>query len=123
MKYLVQMKLVSSSRPATPQEGIAFIEQTILPTLELCKMLEAEKKIIAGGAVSGSIALSLLVSAESAQEVDDLVTSLPVWPRMETTVTPLNSFEGRMQALRPRLDELKRQIPDMATDQRRLAKR
>lgn len=123
MKYLVQMKLTSSGRPATPEEGVAFIEQIILPTLELCKTLEAEKKIIAGGVVSGSIALSLLVRAESAQEVDDLVTSLPVWPRMETTVTPLNSFEGRMQALRPRLDELKRQIRDTATVERRPAKR
>lgn len=115
MKYLVQMKLASSSRPATPQEGIAFIEQIILPTLELCKKLEAEKRIIAGGPVSGSVALSLVVNADSAQEVDDIVTSLPVWPRMETTVTPLNSFEGRMQAVRVRLDELKRQIHNTAT--------
>ena len=110
MKYRVQMKLASSSRPSTPQEGIAFIEQIILPTLELCKKLEAEKRIVAGGPVSGSVALSLLVNAESAQEVDDLVTSLPVWPRMETTVTPLNSFEGRMQTVRTRLNELKQQL-------------
>jgi muconolactone delta-isomerase len=111
MKYLVQMKLVNSNRPATPEEGVAFIEQIILPTLELCGKFEAEKRIIAGGPVSGSIALSLIVNAESAQEVDDLLTSLPVWSRMETTVTPLNSFEGRMQTVRTRLDELKRQIP------------
>jgi muconolactone delta-isomerase len=117
MKYLVQMKLANSSRPATPQEGIVFIEQVILPTLELCRKLEAEKRIIAGGPVSGSVALSLLVSAESAQEVDDLVTSLPVWPRMETTVTPLNSFEGRMQTVRARLDELKQQVRDVTTVQ------
>ena len=112
MKYLVQMKLANSSRPATPQEGIAFIEQVILPTLERCKKLEAEGRIISGGVVSGSIALSLLVSAESAQEVDDLLTSLPVWPRMETTVTPLNTFDGRAQAVRARLDELKQHIRD-----------
>jgi hypothetical protein len=86
MKYLVQMKLANPSRPATPQEGIIFMEQFILPTLELCKRLEAERKILAGGPASGAVALSLIVSAESSQELDDLIMGLPVWPRMETTL-------------------------------------
>jgi len=107
MNYLVQMKL--AARPATPQEGIVFIEQSILPTLELCKKLEAEKKIVAGGPVSGAIALALMVSAESTQEVDDLLTSLPAWPRMETTVTPLTTFGGRIPTVRTRLEQLKAQ--------------
>lgn len=107
MNYLVQLKL--ASRPDTPQEGAVFIEQFILPTLELCKRLEAEKKIVAGGPLSGTIALSLIVSAESVQELDDLIMSLPVWPRMETTVTPLTTFDFRMQAVRTRLEQLKSQ--------------
>jgi muconolactone delta-isomerase len=110
MNYLVQLKL--ASRPDTPQEGIVFIEQFILPTLELCKRLEAEKKIVAGGPLSGAVALSLILSAESAQELDDLITSLPVWPRMETTVTPLSTFDVRMQAVRARLEQLKAQGGD-----------
>ena len=105
MNYLVQLKL--ANRPADPEEGIVFIEQFIVPTLELCKKLEAEKKIVAGGPLSGAIALSLVVSAESVQELDDLITSLPVWPRMETTVTPLTTFDGRMQTVRARLEQLK----------------
>ncbi|HTT23962.1 MAG TPA: muconolactone Delta-isomerase family protein [Candidatus Sulfotelmatobacter sp.] len=107
MNYLVQLKLVE--RPATPQEGIVFIEQFILPTLELCKKLEAEKKIAAGGPLSGAIAIALIVSADSAQELDDVISSLPVWPRMETTVTPLTTFDGRMQTVRARLAQLKTQ--------------
>ncbi len=105
MNYLVQLKL--ADRPTTPQEGIVFIEQFILPTLELCKKLEAEKTIVAGGPLSGAIALSLIVDAESAQELDNLISSLPVWPQMETTVTPLSTFDVRMQAVRARLDQLK----------------
>jgi muconolactone delta-isomerase len=107
MNYLVQMNLANSSRPGTPKEGIDFIEQYILPTLELCNKLEGEKKILAGGPVSGAVALSLIVSAASVQELDDLLTSIPVWPRMETTVTPLNSFDGRASAIRARLEHLK----------------
>jgi len=37
MKYLVQMKLASSNRPATPQEGIAFIEQILSNSVESLK--------------------------------------------------------------------------------------
>jgi hypothetical protein len=81
----------------------------ILPTLELCKRLEAEKQIVAGGPLSGAVALSLIVSAESAQELDDLPTSLPVWPRMETTVAPLSTFDERTQAVRARLEQLRRE--------------
>lgn len=107
MNYLVQLKL--ANRPANQQEGAVFIEQFILPTLELCKKLEAERKIVAGGPLSGAIALSLIVSAESAQELDKVITSLPVWPLMETTVTPLSTFDVRMQAVRARLQQLKAQ--------------
>ena len=105
MKYLVQQKLVN--RPTSPQDGIVFMEQVILPTLELCKKLEAEKRIVAGGPLSGAIALSLIVDAESAHELDNLISGLPVWPQMETTVTPLSSFDIRIQAVRTRLAELK----------------
>jgi muconolactone delta-isomerase len=107
MNYLVQLKL--ANRPANQQEGAVFIERFILPTLELCKKLEAEQKIVAGGPLSGAIALSLIVNAGSVQELDSVVTSLPVWPLMETTITPLSTFDVRMQAVRARLEQLKAQ--------------
>jgi hypothetical protein len=40
------MKLVPQGRPATSEEGTAFIEHYIFPTLELCKKLQDEKKPI-----------------------------------------------------------------------------
>jgi muconolactone delta-isomerase len=107
MQYFGQLKLSGSVRPTTQVDGIAFIEQYIFPTLELCKKLQQEKKIIAGGPQSGTVALALIVNAESERELDDLITSLPVWPHMETEVTPLTSFDGRMQSLLPRLENLK----------------
>jgi len=41
--------------------------------------------------------------------LDDVVSSLPVWPRMETTITPLTTFDGRIQTVRARLAQLKTQ--------------
>jgi muconolactone delta-isomerase len=81
-----------------------------LPTLERCKELESEKKILAGGPMNAAIGLVLIVAAESARELDDLITSLPVWPRMETEVTPLTTFEGRREVLRPGLEQVRPQM-------------
>jgi hypothetical protein len=100
------MRLADPSRPNTPQEGLALIEQYILPTLELCRKYEQENKIIAGGPTSAAIGLILIVEAGSAAELDQIVTSLPVWARMHTTVTPLTTFEGRAGALKPTRERL-----------------
>src|SRR5215471_16870279 len=56
-----------------------------------------------------AIGLALVVRAESIQELDDVLESLPIWPLMQTTVIPLTSFEGRRAAGRRRLeDEVRR---------------
>jgi muconolactone delta-isomerase len=111
MQYLVQLRLKSGASPKTREEGVAFIEQSIYPTLELGKKLQEEKKILAGGPVSGTVALALIVSADSPKELDDLVTGLPVWPLMDTEVTPLSTFDARKQTLLPRLDQAKALAP------------
>ena len=95
MQYLVQMKLADSVRPKNPEDTIAFINRYVFPTLEVCEKLLKEKKIVAGGPLGGAIALAVVVSAESIQELDDILESLPLWPMMQTTVIPLTTFAGR----------------------------
>jgi hypothetical protein len=46
--------------------------------------------------------------------VDEIVEGLPIWPWMEPTITPLTSFDGRMAALRPRLERLKPRLHQKA---------
>src|SRR5215469_11626109 len=105
MQYLVQMRIVPQSRPMSKEEGKVFFDEFIHPTLELCKKLQDEKKILAGGPISGTIGLALVVKADSAKELDDLVTGLPVWPRMETEVTPLTTFDDRALSVQRRLSD------------------
>ncbi len=114
MQYLVQMKLVAPGRPTIAGDGPTFIEEYILPTLELCGKLLREKKILAGGPVSGGVGLVLLVQADSPRELDDLISGLPVWPRMETEVTPLTTFEDRAQTVRSKLEQLRAQAKNAA---------
>lgn len=108
MEYLVDMRIADSGRSTTtPADGVTFIEQFILPTLEQCGKLEAGGRILAGGPVSGAIGLLFVIRADSAPEIDEIVSGLPIWPRMVTTITPLTTWEDRAAALRPRLERLK----------------
>src|SRR5262245_44972100 len=107
MEYLVDMRLADSARSTTVADGLAFIEQYILPTLELGEKLAAENRILAGGPLSGSIGLSFIIRADNAKDIDEIVAGLPVWPRMVTTVTPLTTWAGRRNALQSRLERLR----------------
>jgi muconolactone delta-isomerase len=109
MQYLVQMKIVAQARPSTLAEGVVFFDEYIHPTLQLCEKLQDDGKILAGGPISGAIGLVLLVRADSPRELDDLITSLPVWPRMETDVTPLTTFEDRALSIQQRLNDPRHQ--------------
>jgi len=107
MQYLVEMHLADSGRSTTPAEGLVFLEQYILPTLELGEKLAGEQRILAGGPLSGAIGLVFIIRAENAAEIDDIVAGLPVWPRMITTVTPLTTWSARREALGSRLARLR----------------
>ena len=110
MDYLVQMTLADSARSRTLEEGRALMEQYIIPSLELCRKLAGEGKIVAGGPISAAIALALVVRVDTVQELDDVLEGLPIWPWMETKVTPLTSFEGRIATLAPRLARIKARL-------------
>ena len=41
------MRLADLGRATTPAEGVTLLEQYILPTLDLCRKLAAENRILA----------------------------------------------------------------------------
>ena len=106
MQFLVELDHVKSGAQMTPEGARSFIEQVIFPTIARAEQLMKEKKIVAGGPVTGRIALRFIAEAESASDVDKLVTSLPLWPLAETRVTPLISFSERHQHAQQLLENL-----------------
>jgi muconolactone delta-isomerase len=107
MDFLVEIDHVKPRATPTPEAGRAFIERIILPTLARAEALRAEKKIIAGGPVVGRIALRFIIEAASPQEVDRVVSSLPLWSLSEARVTPLIAFTDRRDHVRAILATLK----------------
>src|SRR5262245_61722477 len=106
MLFLVELDHVKSGMAPTSEATRAFIDRIILPTLARAEKLAAEKKIVAGGPVLGRIALRLIVEADSLQDVDQMITSLPVWTVAETRVTPLIAFNDRRTHVKALLEAL-----------------
>src|SRR6266508_316992 len=109
MLFLVELDHMKSGPPPTPETGRAFIEQVIFPTLARADQLVAEKKIVAGGPVTGRVALRLMIDADSPEHVDRIVSSLPIWTQAETRITPLITFAERRDHVQALLEGLERQ--------------
>ncbi len=79
MLFLVELDHVKSGALLTPEAGRAFIEQIIFPTIARDEQLVANKNILLGGPVVRRVALRSIVEADSSQDVDRIISSLPLW--------------------------------------------
>jgi len=108
MKYLV----TGSKGPgfASPEEGVAILERSVLPSLDELIKLEKQKKILAGGLPVGDRAFVFIVDAASNEELDQLLQDIPLWGVLSWQVTPLQTFAGRAAYERDAVKELKKAI-------------
>jgi len=108
MKYLV----TGSKGPgfASPEEGVAILERSVLPSLDELIKLEKQKKILAGGLPVGDRAFVFIVDAASNEELDQLLQDIPLWGVLSWQVTPLQTFAGRAAYERDAVQELKKAI-------------
>jgi hypothetical protein len=108
MKYLV----TGSKGPgfASPEEVVAILERSVLPSLDELIKLEKRKKILAGGLPVGDRAFVFIVEAASNEELDQLLQDIPLWGVLSWQVTPLQTFAGRAAYERDAVKELKKAI-------------
>lgn len=106
MRYLVEIDHPKTGQLVTQEASRAFIEQVIFPTLSRAEQLVQEGRIVAGGPVAGRIALRFIAEVDSPQQLDRLVTSLPLWAMAETRVTPLIEFSDRRATVEALLQRL-----------------
>jgi hypothetical protein len=101
--YLVEMSFAPFASPPSPQEAVAFTERLALPTLEALEKLSAAGLIVAGGPALASVGFAFIARASSPAELEEMVAGLPLWPRAQTRVVPLGTFESRAATIRNRL--------------------
>ena len=102
-----QYLVVGSSGPgfASPEEAIMLLEGAIIPSLE---HLGASEKVLAGGLPVGARAVAFIIEADSNEDADNFVRSLPMWPLLSWEVTALQSFGARAAAEKTAVAEMKK---------------
>lgn len=109
--YLVEMTFTPFGSLLTPQEVIAFTERFALPTLDGLQKLAAAGRILAGGTPLAAAGFSFIARASSPEDLEEMVTGLPLWTRAQTRVVPLGTFESRAATVRNRLARAREAAP------------
>ena len=107
MRFLVTIDGSELGVGMPPERLAQVIEQMVVPSMEQLAQWEQEGRVHGGGytAARGGV---FIMEADSSEEVDQLVTSLPHWGLVKVEVKPLISTSAmleRAQAMRQRLQE------------------
>jgi muconolactone delta-isomerase len=105
MKYLV----TGTEGPGffSSDEAIEILENVVLPAFSELEELESDG-VIVGGVPIGERSFVFIIEADSHDDVDRTLRSLPMWGAMEWEVTPLQDFESRSALEREILKDLKK---------------
>jgi muconolactone delta-isomerase len=106
MRFLVTLD--GSDVAAMPPEQLGqVLDQMIIPGVEKLAQWDQEGRIHGGGYTAGRGGV-FIIDADSSEEVDQLVTSLPHWPLLKVDVKPLispSSLVERARSIRQRVQE------------------
>ncbi len=107
MRFLVTIDGSDMGVGMPPERLGHVVEQMVVPSIELLTQWEQEGRIYGGGytAARGG---AFIMEADSSEEVDQLVTSLPYWGLVKVEVKPLISTSEmveRARAMSQRLQE------------------
>ncbi len=105
MRYLVTAENVEVGALLPPQQVAGLIRTAVLPTIEALARLESEGKV-RGGTVAGARAATFILDADSHDEANQILMSLPNWGVSKVQLTPLQSFETRLEQTRQVLERL-----------------
>ena len=96
MRYLVKGEFIDPGPLVPPEQMAGIIEQAILPSLEGMAQLEKSGKA-RGGVLTGARAGVMIVDANSHEELTDLLREWPIWGLLKWEVTPLDSYQTRLE--------------------------
>ena len=107
MRFLVTLDGSDLGVGMPPERLGQVMDQMVIPGIEKLSQWEQEGRIHGGGytAARGGV---FIIDADSSEEVDQLVTSLPHWGLIKVDVKPLiatSSVLGRARVMRQRLQE------------------
>jgi muconolactone delta-isomerase len=107
MRFLVTIDGSDLGVGMPPEQLGQVVDQMVVPSLEQLAQWEQEGRIHGGGYAAARVGV-FMIDADSTEEVDQLVASLPYWPLVRVDVQPLISVSAlreRGRAIGQRLQE------------------
>jgi hypothetical protein len=108
--FLVTGSYIDPGPLLPPQQVVPMMEQMVFPSMEAVAKLQDQKKILAGGLVTGERALAFMLEAASNIEVSRLLVELPFWGIVKWDVKPLDPIRERVVEERKGIDHLKQML-------------
>ncbi len=105
MLYLIKGEAMPNV-PAQPEQVVVMLENMMLPSLKALAGMEREKKLV-GGTMAGRRAFAIILEAPSNEEVEKWLQSLPFWGIVDWRVTPLVSFQTRLDSVTSMVQRVK----------------
>ncbi len=92
MVYMVILKLDEESYGSSGKESQAMVSEAVIPSLKKLRKLEKEGKV-KGGFFNGQRAGALMIDATSDEDLDKILSDLPIWGVFDFEVVKLESFQ------------------------------
>ncbi len=105
MRYLVTAEWVELGALLSPEQIIGILDQTVGPSLEMLAQWEEEGKIH-GGIFPGERAGTWVFEADSSEELDRMLTTLPFWGQMKWHIRPLQTSRSKLEGQRGLREQL-----------------
>jgi hypothetical protein len=93
LKFLIIGKDVDYGGPMSPADLVVLFENVYLPSFEMLKKWEQDKKVV-GGFLAAQRGGAIIIEAPSAEELSSWMTSLPFWGRLTWEVITLQTFQS-----------------------------
>jgi len=109
MKRLVVSEAVETAIPHGDMEAMVRILERAVAGHERVLQLRKEGKVIGGGSMTGRKGEVLIVEADSNEELNAILRSIPYWIFHHMEITPLSNTEVQYETDRDLLKKLKAQ--------------
>jgi len=109
MRFLVTIDGSDMAVGRSPEQLAKVVKQMVVPSLEQLAQWEQEGRVHGGGytAARGGV---FIMDADSSEEVEQLLTSLPYWGLVKVDVKPLISTGSMLERARTMGQRLQEQM-------------
>ena len=111
--YLVTMEYVDPGPMLPLPQVLELLENAVLPSLDMLTKYEDEEIVLAGGLPVAGRAAVAVMQAPSHEKLGEWLDALPFGGIVKTEVTPLTTFESRLESDAAFLEQMKAQMAEM----------